>query len=115
MTKPLKYRPATRKDINHFYPHLKYTFKAVVAENEDKVLGIGGIYYDGDSIVVFSRFDPELKTYPLALARGAKKIMKIVGEKTCYAVADENIPESQNLLERLGFKHIEGRVYKWTH
>lgn len=114
MTKRLKYRPATRQDIDSFYPNLKHTFKAYVVENDKKVLGIGGIYYEGDFIIVFSRFDPELKKYPLAMARGAKKVMEIVGGKTCLAIADENIPESENLLRRLGFRHIEGRVYKWT-
>mgnify|MGYP001597580952 FL=1 len=111
---PLRYRPATRQDITHFYPDLKHTFRAWVVENEDKVLGIGGVYYDGDFIIVFSRFEPELEKYPLAKARGVKKIMEIVGDRTCLAIADEKFPESAKLLERIGFKHIEGRVYKWT-
>src|SRR3990167_1139980 len=114
MRKSLNYRPATRQDINLFYPNLKHTFKAWIVENEDRVLGIGGIYYDGDFIIAFSRFEPELDKYPLAKARGLKKIMEIVGDKTCLAIADEKYPESTRLLERIGFKRIEGRVYKWT-
>ena len=114
MRRNLKYRPATRADIQLFYPDLKHTFKAWVVENEERVLGIGGVYYDGDFIIAFSRFDPELDKYPLAKARGLKKIMEIVGDKTCLAIADEQFPESTKLLERIGFKHIEGRVYKWT-
>lgn len=114
MRKSLNYRPATRQDIDFFYPDLKHTFKAWVVENEEKVLGIGGVYYDGGFIIVFSRFDPELDKYPLAKARGLKKIMEIVGGKTCLAIADEKFPGSTKLLERIGFKHVDGRVYKWT-
>ena len=109
---PLRYRPATRDDIRLFYPDLKHTFRAWVVENEERVLGIGGVYYDGDFIIVFSRFEPELEKYPLAKARGVKKIMEIVGDKTCLAIADEKFPESTKLLERIGFKHIEGRMYQ---
>lgn len=89
-------------------------------ENEEKLLGIGGVYYDGDFIIAFSRFDPELRKYPLAMARGTKKIMEIVKDKSCLAIADESIEGSSKLLERLGFKPIDGhnpkggRVYKWT-
>ena len=110
----LRYRPATRLDIQLFYPNLTHTFRAWVVENEDRVLGVGGVYYDGDFIIVFSRSEPELDKYPLAKARGLKKIMEIVGDKTCLAIADEKFPGSTKLLERIGFKHIEGRVYKWT-
>ena len=111
---PLKYRPATRGDIELFYPALKHTFKAWVVENDERPLGIGGVYYDGDFVFAFSRFDPELRKYPLAMARGAKKIMEIVKDKPCLAIADENIPGASKLLERLGFKSIDGHIYKWT-
>ena len=113
-TSRLKYRPATREDIDLFYPNLKHTFKAWVVENDERPLGIGGVYYDGDFIIAFSRFDPELRKHPLAMARGTMKIMEIVRDKPCLAIADENIPGSEELLKRLGFKPIEGRVYKWT-
>lgn len=110
----LRYRPATRDDILLFYPDLKHTFRAWVVENEEKVLGVGGVYYEGEFIIAFSRFEPELDKYPLAKARGLKKIMEIVGDKSCVAVADEKFPGSGKLLERIGFRHIEGNVYKWT-
>ena len=110
----LNYRPATREDILLFYPDQTHTFKAWVVENDEKVLGVGGVYYAGDYIVAFSRSEPELDKYPLAKARGLKKIMEIVGDKSCLAIADERFPGSTKLLERIGFKHIEGRVYQWT-
>ena len=110
---PLNFRPATAQDIRFFYPELRFTFRAWVAEDETGLLGIGGVYYDGNNTVAFSRYDEEINKYRLAKAQGLKKIMEIVGDRSCLAIADPNIPGSENLLERVGFKHIEGRVYKW--
>ena len=93
---------------------MTHTFKAWVAEDETGLLGIGGVYYDGEFVVAFSRFDPDIEKYPLAKARGLKKIMEIVKDKPCVAVADDKFPGSGKLLERIGFQHIEGNVYKWT-
>lgn len=111
---PLKFRPATGLDVKFFYPELKHTFRAWVAEDETGLLGIGGVYYDGNNTIAFSRYDEEIEKYKLAKARGLKKIMEIVGKRSCLAIADPNIPGSEALLKRIGFKHIEGRVYKWT-
>ena len=42
------FRPATRADIEAFYPDFKQTFHAWVVEIQDDVLGVGGIFYDKD-------------------------------------------------------------------
>ena len=110
----IKYRPATRSDIQFFYPQMTHTFKAWVAEDDEGVLGIGGVYYQGEYIIAFSRFDKDIEKYPLAKARGLKKIMEIVKDKPCIAIADERFPGAPELLERIGFKHLDGRVYQWT-
>lgn len=110
----LRFRPATGQDIKKFYPDLRHTFRAWVAEDETGVLGIGGVYYDGPYIIAFSRFEPGLEKYPLGKARGLKKIMEIVKDRHCIAIADEKFRDAPGLLERIGFKHVEGRVYKWT-
>ncbi len=110
----LTYAPATRQDIEQFYgPGFKWTFRAYAARDEDQTLGVGGIYYDGEYIIVFSSFKPEIEKYPLAKARGLKKIMEIVGDRECYAIADANFPSAPELLERIGFEHVEGRIFRW--
>ena len=109
----IKFRVATRLDLDKLYPDLKFSFRAIVAEENGKLLGIGGIYYDREWVIAFSKITPELKKHPIAIARGAKKIMKLIGDSPCIAFADKNYPGAPKLLERLGFVHWEGSVYKW--
>lgn len=107
------FRPATKKDVEEFYPEASQTFHAYVVEINGEVLGIGGIYYIGNFLVAFAKNKPELDAYPFTKARGAKKIMNIIGDRYCIAFADTKIPEAPKLLERLGFQHVEGNTYQW--
>lgn len=115
MNNRIRCRSATRQDVTYFYPDIKHSFKAIVAEDDDGLLGIGGVYYDGLNVVAFSTFKPEIEKYPLAKARGTLKIMEIVKSKPCVAVASDKIEGSEKLLKRLGWEHVEGRIYKWNH
>ena len=107
------FRPATRADIEAFYPNLTQTVRAWTVELNGEPLGVGGVYYQGDIAVAFSAFKPELDKWPMTKLRGLKKIMEIVGDRSCIAIADEKFPDAPKLLERIGFQHIEGRTYKW--
>ena len=108
------FRPATREDIEAFQPGLKQTVRAYAIEIDGKTLGVGGVYYEGPNAVVFSKYLPELDKYPKAKLLGIRKILEIVGDRPCFAVADEKFPGAPKLLERLGFKHVEGRIYRWV-
>lgn len=110
----ITFGPATRKDIEAFYGQgFKWTFRAVAARLGERTLGIGGVYYDGEYCIAFSSFDPEINKYPVAKARGVMKIMEIVRDRDCFAITDERYPSAPHLLERLGFEHVEGRIYRW--
>ena len=114
MTHRIDFVPATRRDIEAFYgPEFRWTFRAWAAKLGDETLGVGGLYYTPEHVIAFSSFTPKMKEFPLAMARGVKKIMAIVGNRPCYAIADENIPDAPKLLERIGFEHLEGRIYRW--
>lgn len=107
-------RPATRKDIEAFYGTVKWTFRAIVAELNGEVIGIGGVYYDGNKTVAFSSIKPELLRYKVTLVRGLKKIMDIVGPRECIAIADPKIETAPQLLRRLGFEEIGGGYFRWA-
>ena len=108
-----KIRPATAKDLEKYYGEpLRWSARAVVADRGGEILGVGGIYYCGDLAVAFSSFKPEMRDYPVAMARGTLKIMDIVKKRVCVAFADGNIDGSDNLLIRLGFERREGG-YLW--
>lgn len=122
MTTPARvvYVPATRADIDVFYPtDFPWTFKAVAARlvqdgEPEKTLGVGGVYYDRNYVVAFSSFDPEIDKYPVAKVRGVMKVMEIVKTRPCVAVASSDHPGAPKLLERLGFENIEGPYYRWV-
>lgn len=105
--------PATRRDIETFHPAFRWTFRAIAARKGDETLGIGGVYYDSGSVIAFSVFKPEMNDHPQAKVRALRKILKIMGTRPCLAMADPNIPGSAERLERLGFEHIEGNLYRW--
>jgi hypothetical protein len=110
-------RPATTQDIAKFTDgKMKMSCKAIVADLDGEIIGIGGIYYTKENVIVFSDFTEKMEEFPFTIARAVKLIMNIVGNKTCVAIADEKHPGSEKLLTRIGFRHLAGRIYGWqTH
>ena len=118
MTKP-KLRNATVDDYEAFYGERpKHSIRALVAELDGKVVGIGGILYS-TPILAFSEMREELRGYPLFIMKSAKKLAKMMDKYGQYAiaVACPNEKNSQKLLEHLGFTKIsstdEQEVYQW--
>lgn len=108
------FRPATKEDVKSFIgPEMVWSCHAIVAENDGEVVGCGGVYYCGGLPVAFSSFDESMREFPLALARGAVKVMEIVREHDCIAIADDRYGTAPDLLKRLGFEHIEGGYFQW--
>lgn len=87
--------------------------RAWVVELDGRVLGIGGISYDGWQIIVFSQYDPELDKYPVTKVRGVKKILEIMGDLPAIAVPAKEHPNAPGLLERLGFSKRGDGTYQW--
>jgi hypothetical protein len=94
----------------------KRSMRAVVVRVDGVPLGLGGIYYEDDKIIAFTRIKAELRDYPFAIYKAAKQAMQLIDRrgKTVLAVADPAIPRSKEFLEHLGFEQIEGEVYQWT-
>lgn len=115
MTRRPEIRPATAEDFEAFYGKAeRRTARAYVADLDGKVLAIGGVYYDGANVIAFSSMASEMRQFPLTIMRGARKIMDLVRGRPCWAVADDGYTNAPRLLERLGFSHVSGRVYRWT-
>lgn len=107
-------RPATAADIAAFTNgEMKMTCRAIVADLDGDILGMGGVYYTGSHVIAFSDFKDKMRKYPFTMARAVKIIMNIVGNKPCLAVADARHEGSDKLLEKIGFKHLDGRIYEW--
>ncbi len=119
MTKP-SLRNATIEDYETFYGHKpKVTIRAVVAELDGKVVGIGGIAYYKNQMVAFSEIRDDLRKYPVFIMKAAKRIAKLLDKhgKSAVAIACPKEGNSQAMLERVGFTKIssteEQETYQW--
>lgn len=80
---------------------------------------VGGIYYMKDQVIAFFNIDPEYKHLKLPLAKGVLKVMELIKSLNypVLAIADSNIPESEDFLMRCGFRYLDkgpnGEVFVW--
>jgi hypothetical protein len=115
------FRPATIKDAVEFYG--KYPanrFKGFVAVKDEKVIGIGGIFYLKSDLVAFTDIKPEMRQDKKAIVKGCRMIMDMIKElnRPVYAIANASEPTAAHLLERLGFiptglKNDVGETLVW--
>lgn len=81
-----------------------FTFTGHVAMIEDRVVGLGGVFYAHGQAYAFSEMKPELRARRKDRARCFRFLEQQIGKfrGTLYAIACE--PTSPRLLERLGFR-----------
>lgn len=98
--------PANIKHAKEFYGD-QYTksFKGYVALLDGKVVGIGGISFSKNNMMLFSDIKDELRPYKRDIVKGVY-ILKDMVEKINYpvvAIASKEERLSEKLLDRLGF------------
>lgn len=112
----LSYRWATATDLRRFYGELPGpTIRAVVALLDDEPVGVIGLARDRDCDKLFSDAKPEVMPHMarFAVLRMIKLAMSMVESsgRDVYAVRQEGT----DILVRLGFRHVEGDIYKWPN
>lgn len=84
---------------------------------DGRPVGLGGITYRCGVLCAFCEIGDELRPYKLSIARFARRIADLLGDRPGMAVADPREPGSERSLRWLGFEHMatskEGEVYKW--
>lgn len=114
-------RPTIASDLAQVtHETLPIRIRAITAELDGRVLGIGGIGYRPDGVVIgFAALNDEFRNYPRALHRAGLAMMKIIrdsGVPQVIALADERVASAERWLERLGFRvcYERGvRLYVW--
>jgi len=109
------FRPARPADLAKFMDVVPYTVKAITAEHDGEVLGVGGIYYQGTTVIAFSEFDPKMRKYATDMIRGAMRIVEIVKSVRApvYAIPGP-FASAPVLLRRFGFEPIDDSgFYVW--
>lgn len=105
-------RPATLQDFERLKGRPPKTARAFAAVRDDAVIGIGGVYRGGVSLVLFSELTDAIRKDKRTLARLVRAVKSLM-KGTVYAHADEAIAGSEVLLEHMGFEPFQGRLYQW--
>lgn len=115
----IAYRYATAADIARYYegrPHP--TLRAVVLTLDDEPAAIVGVANEGGYGKLFSEYKPEFAPHlkSMATLRAIKLAMSLVASSRLpvVAVRDEDEPDSDRVLKRLGFVNEEEDVYRWV-
>lgn len=116
----VKIRPANVQDVIAIYGHPpRHSMKAYAAEIDGKTVGVAGLYYAPDSIIAFSNAHPDYRNHKIGAAKMTLKILDLLHRTNVpvMAVADKDIPTSEDFLLRCGFEYLmrtsEGEVYVW--
>ncbi len=116
------FRPATAADLIAFYGRPPpASVRALVAILDGRPVGVAGIKYErgadgGKLLVAFSDMGPELRAYPVAVMRAARRTMALLRGRPVIALASPAEPNAPAFLARLGFVHAastaEGEIYR---
>lgn len=113
-------RAATREDIEAFSDlEAKPTAKALCAELDGRIIGLGGIAFIRGRWFAFCDLTPEARRYKVLIAKTARRIFADArrdGVKFIYTEADPNEPRAIAWLHSLGFE-LDPRsqtLYRWS-
>ena len=115
MPSKITLRPATVEDVAQFYGGASlYSVRAIAAELEGKIVGIGGVYRVGKQMIVFTEMKPEMLSYKKDIIRASRLVLAIIEKYSIVSayIAPE-IPTAESFGKHFGFeehgKSIEGR------
>jgi hypothetical protein len=108
------YGPATAADLDAYYGgRNRQTLRAIVVKLDDVPMGVIALVRERDRYLMISESKPELEPHlkSMAALRAIKAAMAWVRETKVpvFAVCQD----SERLLERLGFVHVQDGVYQW--
>lgn len=115
-------RPTKPADLVGFIKDLlPHRIKAITALIGDRVIGIGGIGFRPDGIVIaFAELSDEFRKYPIAVHRAGRMGMALIeasGMPMIVAEAQANNPAAEQWLLHFGFRAVDTcgvRAFVWT-
>lgn len=112
----MRLRAATEQDIRQWFDgKVPASMRALVAEHEGEVLGIAGIALRDDHAEAFSAYKPAMRQWPVTMAKAAVVFCHMLDRAgvPVFALCSDTEKTAPRLLERLGFKHKEGQVWRY--
>jgi len=106
-------RPLRKGDLKTFKHH-GFSVRGMVAELDGEILAVSGVLHS-TPLQAFSEIDDKMREYPKVIIKMILSFKDILKHYPLpvYAIANEKEHNSRKVLERVGFKLIEGRTYKW--
>lgn len=103
--------------VEYFGDSTGETVRAIVAEVDGKVAGIVGVVREDSHGMYFSNFSEDLRPYlrSVAVMRAIKQSMDIVRAYRGPVISIAETVEGCRILNRLGFRHLEGAIYGWVN
>lgn len=113
----VRFRPALPGDFIALYgcPAPPHRLRAIAAELDGELVGLGGIVYRPDGVFAFAQLAPALRSLPAAVHRAGLAGMVLIraaGVVEVFAEAQPDNPAAERWLERFGFVR-DGGVFVW--
>lgn len=118
----MRFRPTVAADIAHVSggQPLPHRIRAITAELDGRVIGIGGLGYRPDgTAIAFADIDAALRKFPAAVHRAGVLGMALIRESgvpLVVAEAQPANPAAERWLRHFGFRPIEldgGTAFVW--
>lgn len=109
-------RQATREDFESFFgvpPAM--SFYGVVVENDEEIVGFGGVAHTAIGSLAFMDSKVEAREHKRALVLAARKLLEMMEQRGRFILAaPENTRQAPAFLQRLGFEPSSANGwYKW--
>lgn len=112
--------PATEAHIVAIYGKpLDATVHAFAGLEDDRVLLLGAIYPEAGRAILTFKADEvareNMRTHAKTILKAARRLLAIAeGWKLpVQTVVDQQFPRARELVEHLGFRHLEKDTYQW--
>jgi hypothetical protein len=111
----MKARYATEQDLRSWFEGaVPTTMRAVVIDDDGRILGVAGIARTDDHMQCFSKITDELRPHKITMGRAAAMIRSMLKDAgPVWAVCSPTEPTAPHLLKWCGFKHVQEGV--WCH
>jgi len=112
--------PATPEIIASYYgKHLPLTVRAVAAMDGEEIIGIGGVYLQDSSAVLFTDMTDRLRSNKRLLVSGIRAINEIISHVIAlniplYAKEADGIDGTDVLMRHMKFDPMDEKTKVWA-